>query len=71
MRIDEIAALIPADDARIAVARVLAALGSATDWGADTLDYIATAVAPLRPEELPPVFDQDDSALDFWQEVEG
>ena len=71
MRVDEIAARIPADDARIAVARVLTAPGSETDWSADTLDYIATAVAPLRPEALPLVFDQDESALNFWQEVEG
>lgn len=71
MHITEIASRIPVDVAQLAVARVLVALGSETDWSADTLDCVAAAVGQARPEDLPPVFDQDESALNFWQEVEG
>lgn len=71
MLITEIAARIPAEVAQLAVARVLTALGSETDWSSDTLDEIATAVAPAHPAGLPSVFDQDDDAVTFWQEVQG
>ena len=67
MLITEIAARIPADTAQLAVARVLAALGSESDWSSDTLDAIAAAVAPAHPDGLPSVFDQDDAAVEFWQ----
>lgn len=71
MHINEIAAKVPADVAQLAVARVLVALGSEQNWSADTLDEIATAVAPAIPAGLPSVFDQDEAAEDFWRGVGG
>ncbi|QGJ97362.1 hypothetical protein PBI_ISCA_82 [Mycobacterium phage Isca] len=69
MSIEDIAALIPADKAQLAVARVIAALGSQFDWDSDTLDGVANAVKDVVPAEIPSPFDQDDEAIEFWQEV--
>ncbi|AZS12049.1 hypothetical protein SEA_ZETZY_79 [Mycobacterium phage Zetzy] len=69
MNIRDIAALIPPDKAQLAVARVIAALGSQYDWNADTLDGVAEAVKSVVPEQVPSPFDQDDEAIEFWQEV--
>ncbi|AEK07437.1 hypothetical protein ROCKSTAR_74 [Mycobacterium phage Rockstar] len=69
MDIRDIAALIPADKAQLAVARVIAALGAQESWDADTLDGVAEAVKGVVPAEVPSPFDQDDEAIEFWQEV--
>jgi len=71
MRVNEIAERIPADAAQLAVARILAILGSQFDWDSSTLDYVAEAVAPSIPRGVPSVFDQDGDAVVFWQEVDG
>lgn len=70
MQITDIAARIPAGAAQLAVARVLVALGSEFDWNSDTLDGVVQAVGPCVPAGLPAVFDQDEDAIAFWQEVQ-
>lgn len=69
MKIHEVAALIPADRAKLAVARVFVELGSHQDWDSDTLDAVASAVASAHPQGLPSVFDRDDDAVTFWRRV--
>ncbi|ALF00963.1 hypothetical protein SEA_SERENITY_96 [Mycobacterium phage Serenity] len=69
MDIREIAARIPADKAQLAVARVFVALGSQFDWDSGTLDHVAEAVASAHPQGLPSVFDQDEAAVEFWENV--
>jgi len=69
MRIQEIAAMIPPHEAQLAVAKVFVALGSQFDWNSDTLDQVAEGVAGAHPQGLPSVFDQDDEAVKFWDEV--
>lgn len=67
MRIEELAARITARDAQLAVARVLAVLGSEFDWNADTLDQIVTAIGPAIPAGVPSCFDQSDDDITFWR----
>lgn len=69
MHISEIAARIPARDAQLAVARVLAVLGSEFDWNSATLDDIVTAISPAIPTGLPSCFDQSDDDISFWRGV--
>ncbi|CAJ1505580.1 hypothetical protein [[Mycobacterium] burgundiense] len=64
----EVAAMIPADQAQMAVAKVLASLGAFESWNADTLDAVAEAVRDFNGVGgLPPIFDQDDDAVEFWK----
>lgn len=69
--IADIAARIDPDKARLAVARMCAALGAELDWGSDTLEAIAEAVTPAAPNGFPSFTDQDDDAIEFWQNVTG
>lgn len=69
-RIEDVARLIPADKAQLAIARVMAALGSQFDWNADTLDWVADAVRTFnRIGGLPTFIEQDDDAILFWQNL--
>lgn len=67
----DVAARIDPDKARLAVARMCAALGAELDWGSDTLEAIAEAVTPAAPNGFPSFTDQDDDAIEFWQNVTG
>lgn len=63
-------------EAQVAVAKVLAALGSDEDWHAETLDGVVDAVRGIAnrlhtAEGVPLPWDQDDDALEFWQTVGG
>lgn len=69
MQIHEVAEQIPAATAKLAVANVLAVLGSRSEWSSDTLDDVAAAVAAAHPKGLPSIFDQDDEAVEFWGSV--
>ena len=69
MEIHEVADRIPAATAKLAVAQVLAVLGSRSDWSADTLDDVAAAVAAAHPKGLPSIFDQGDAAVAFWEKL--
>jgi hypothetical protein len=69
MQIHEVAEQIPAATAKLAIANVLAVLGSQSDWSADTLDDVAAAVAAAHPKGLPSIFDQDDEAVAFWEKL--
>lgn len=69
--IAEIAARVDPDKARLAVARMCAALGAEFDWGSDTLSAIAEAVTPAAPNGFPSFTDQADDAIEFWQNVTG
>jgi hypothetical protein len=69
MQIHEVAAQIPAATAQLAVANVLAVLGSRDEWNSDTLDDVAAAVAIAHPKGLPSIFDQDDDAVAFWEKM--
>jgi len=69
--IADVAARIDPGKARLAVARMCAALGAELDWGSDTLEAVAEAVRPAAPNGFPSFTDQDDDAVDFWQNVTG
>jgi len=70
MSVTEVAAQIDPHEARIAVARVMAALGREFDWNSDTFEGIAVAVVGLAARSgLPSVADQDDGAIEFWQRI--
>lgn len=70
MNLSEVAAKIDPNEARIAVAKVMAALGGQFDWNSDTLEWVADAVCGLAVRSgLPSVADQDDAAVEFWKNV--
>ena len=71
--IQSIAAQIPAGQAQIAVAKVMAALGCQFDWNSDTLDWVAEAIKPVADSlrGVPDCMDQDDAAVEFWQSIAG
>lgn len=70
VNLSEVAAKIDPDEARFAVAKVMAALGCQTDWNSETLDWVADAVGGLAARTgLPDIFDQDDAAVEFWKGV--
>ncbi|MEB3023367.1 MULTISPECIES: hypothetical protein [Mycolicibacter] len=69
--IESIAAMIPPHAAQLAVANVLAALGSQLDWNSDTTSNVANAVASISQylPDVPSYFDQNDAAVEFWQNL--
>ncbi len=70
--IGSIAAMIPPHEAQIAVAKVLAALGSQLDWNSDTTSNVASAVDDVGQylPGVPSYFNQDDEAVAFWQNLQ-
>jgi hypothetical protein len=65
-----IAAQIPAEAAQLALARVMAAMGSSPDWNADVWRAVERIVKPVAElAGLPAVGDADDAAHDFWSSV--
>ena len=71
--ITTIAAQIPSATAQRAVARIMAALGSQSEWNYDTLDSVAEAVRPVMVDMqglVPSVFDQSPAATQFWEAVD-
>lgn len=67
----EIADRVDPTKARHAVARLCVLLGSELDWDSGTFNDIRDAIIPAAPNSCPPFFDQDDEALEFWQNVTG
>lgn len=69
MNINEIAAKIDPDKARLAIAHAMVALGSELDWDSETIEHVASALSPAFPADLPNAFDQDQAAVEFWQDI--
>ncbi|WP_137811173.1 hypothetical protein [Gordonia sp. GAMMA] len=67
MDITDIAAQIETTGAQLAVAKIMRILGRVEDWAPDQLDYIAETLMDLRPEGIPSFVDQDEAAIEFWQ----
>ncbi|OHU47151.1 hypothetical protein BKG82_26195 [Mycobacteroides chelonae] len=70
MNIKDIADRIDPRKAQLALAGVFVALGHEFDWSSDTFNEIADAVRPAHKDSgLPPIFDQDDDACEFWSQI--
>lgn len=71
-RIRTIAAMIPAWQAQIAVAKIMAALGCQVD-AHDTLDDVNAAIRPVMSSlgDIPSVFEESEAAVRFWESVNG
>ena len=67
-----IAEAIDPQKAQRAVADMVAALGSAYEWNSETVEWLAEYLAEaVDGLDLPSFDSQSDTALAFWQEVEG
>lgn len=67
--VEDVAALVDPAAAQLAVARAMAAFGAELEWDSETIEYVADAVRPAFPKDLPSVFDQDDAAVEFWESL--
>jgi hypothetical protein len=68
----EVAAQLDPVKSRLALAGVLRALGAKQSWDSEVLDWVGESIrrsGVLEDAELPSCFDQDDEAVEFWQEV--
>lgn len=55
--------------AQVALATIFTILGSEEDWGSDQLQDIGAICTDLQKETiLPSIGDQDDAALEFWND---
>lgn len=70
MTLQQVAERVDPAAAQIAIARILAGLGSQAEWSSEDLEWIATTAMSAKPAGLPSASDQDDDALAFWQEVD-
>lgn len=71
MNIHKIAAMVDPAKAQLAVAGAMVAFGYEAQWDSETIEHVASALAPAFPEGVPSVFDEDDEdAIEFWQNVE-
>lgn len=65
-----IAAQIPAEAAQLALATIMATMGSSTEWNADVWMKVERALVPAAEmAALPAVGDADDAAYDFWASI--
>lgn len=68
MHVADIAARLDPDKCRLAVARVMAVLGSKYEWNSDTAVEVHDSVSDAAAAAgLPAIGDQDEDAVEFWE----
>ncbi|OLT46665.1 hypothetical protein BJF87_22360 [Gordonia sp. CNJ-863] len=71
--VGDIADQIPARDAQMACAAMMATLGGQDEWSSETIEWVAAHLVAIAPASVPTFTESgtgDGSAVQFWQNID-